>query len=133
MKEPLAELAAYSGPWYQVPDADLVRLTAAARAAGHRWDAIADACDNGPGKDIPGVIRQQYWIRPDFAPGLLFSATQRAARTLTGRDVGYYPADLAVPRLRAAGHRPGPRRTTHPRRARPRSGLRPAGLRPGRR
>ena len=34
MEDPLAELAAFSRPWYQVPDADLVRLTAAARAAG---------------------------------------------------------------------------------------------------
>jgi hypothetical protein len=60
----LAELAADSGPWYQVPDADLVRLTAAARAAGHRWAAIDNACDHGPGKDIPAVIRQQYWFTP---------------------------------------------------------------------
>jgi hypothetical protein len=44
----LAELAADSGPGYQVADADLVRLTAAARAAGHGWDVIADACDRGP-------------------------------------------------------------------------------------
>jgi hypothetical protein len=89
MGEPLAELAelaADSGPWYQVPDADLVRLGAGARAAGHRWDAIAGACDTGPGKDIPGVIRQQYWIRPDFGPGPLFSATQRAVRNLAGRE-----------------------------------------------
>ena len=55
MKDPLAELAAYSSPfpWYQVPDADLVRLTAAARAAGHRWDTIAAACDNGPARTSP--------------------------------------------------------------------------------
>ena len=91
MKEPLAELAAYSCPWYQVPDADLVRLTAAARAAGHRWDAITAACDNGPGQDIPAVIRQQYWISPGTGSGPLFSATQRAARNLTGRDAGYFP------------------------------------------
>jgi len=84
----LAELAAGSGPWYQVPDADLVRLTAAARAAGHRWDAIADACDRGPGTDIPGVIRQQYWLRPDFGPGPLFGATQRAVRNAGGGKTG---------------------------------------------
>jgi hypothetical protein len=76
----LAELAADSGPWHQVPDADLVRLTAAARAAGHRWDAIAAACDHGPARDIPGVIRQQYWIAPGPGPGFLFGATRRAAR-----------------------------------------------------
>ena len=81
----LAELAVDSGPWYEVPDADLVRLTAAARAAGHRWDAIADACGRWPGDDIPGVIRQQYWIRPDFGPGPLFDATQRAVPKLGGR------------------------------------------------
>jgi hypothetical protein len=91
MEEPLAELAAYSCCWYEVPDADLIRLTAAARAAGHRWDAIAASCDNGPGVDIPAVIRQQYWISPAVGPGPLFSATQRAARQLTGRDVGCYP------------------------------------------
>jgi hypothetical protein len=93
MQEPLGELAAYSTPfaWYKVPGADLVRMTAAARVAGHRWDAIADACDNGPGKDIPTVIRQQYWINPGIGPGPLFSATQRAARTLDGRDSGSFP------------------------------------------
>jgi hypothetical protein len=91
MDEPLAELAAYACCWYVVPDADLVRLTAAARAAGHRWDAIAVACANGPGMDIPAVIRQQYWISPAAGPGPLFSATQRAARKLIGRDAGCYP------------------------------------------
>ena len=93
VSEPLAELAEFaadSGPWYQVPDADLVRLTAAARAAGHRWDAIDNACDHGPGKHIPAVIRQQYWFTPLAGPGL-FGATQRAACTLTGRDAGSYP------------------------------------------
>jgi len=97
MKEPLAELTAYSRPWYQVPDADLVRLTAAARAAGHRWYAIA-ACDNGPGQDIPAVIRQQYWISPGIGPGPLFSATQRAVRSLTGSDADCCPA-LPCPAL----------------------------------
>ena len=91
MDEPLAELAAYSCSWYEVPDADLVRLTPAARAAGHRSDAIAASCDNGPGMDIPAVIRQQYWISLVVGPGPLFSATQRAARKLTGRDAGCYP------------------------------------------
>jgi hypothetical protein len=41
--------------------------------------------------DIPAVIRQQYWINPAVGPGPLFSATQRAARKLTGRDAGYFP------------------------------------------
>jgi hypothetical protein len=86
----LAGLAADSGPWFQVPDVDLVRLTAAARAAGHRWDAIAVACEHGPGRDIPAVIRQLYWFTPLAGPGL-FGTTQRAARTLSGRDAGSYP------------------------------------------
>jgi hypothetical protein len=90
MEEPLAELAGYSRGGSQVPDTDLVRLTAAARTAGHRWDAIAAACDNGPGQDIPGVIRQQYWISPAVGPGPLFSATQRAARNLAGHKAGCY-------------------------------------------
>jgi hypothetical protein len=88
MEQPLAELASHSRHGSQMPDADLVRLTAAARAAGHRWDAIADACDAGLSRDIPDVIRQQYWITPSAGPGPLFSAAQRAARTLTGRDGG---------------------------------------------
>ena len=79
MEDPLAELAGYSRGGSQVPDTDLVRLTAAARTAGHRWEAIAAACDNGPGQDIPGVIRQHYWISPAIGPGPLFSASQRAA------------------------------------------------------
>jgi hypothetical protein len=37
------------------------------------------------------VIRQQYWISPAVGPGPLFSATQRAARNLIGRDAGYFP------------------------------------------
>jgi hypothetical protein len=99
MEQPLAELAELavdSGPWYEVPDADLVRLTAAARAAGHRWDAIADACGRWPGDDIPGVIRKQYWIRPDFGPGPLFDATQRAVCKLGGREAAS-PAVLTWP------------------------------------
>ena len=75
----LAELAADSGPWHQVPDADLVRLTAAARAAGHRWDAIDNACDHGPGTDIPAVIRQQYWFTPLAGPGLFVPPSARPA------------------------------------------------------
>lgn len=129
MQEPLAELAAYSGPWYQVPDVDLIRLTTAARAAGYQWDAIAAACDNGPGKDIPAVIRQQYWFTPVAGPGL-FGATQRAARNLTGRDVGCFPPlTLVLPRLRAADHRPGRRPGPAPGLAAP---ARPARRRPGR-
>ena len=130
MKEPLAELVAYACPWYQVPDADLVRLTAAARATGHRWDAIEAACDNGPGKDIPAVIRQQYWFTPLAGPGL-FGATQHAARTLTGRDAGYYPP-LTWP-CPGCGQLITDLRTADLRRVRPRGGLRAAGTRPGRR
>ena len=78
--------------WYQVPGADLVRLTAAARVAGHLQDAIAAARGNGPDKDVPAVIRQQSWISPGIGPGPLFSAVLRAACTLDGRDSGCYPS-----------------------------------------
>ena len=63
------------------------------------------------------MIRQQYWISPPVGLGPLFSATQRAARNLAGHG-RRLPADLALPRLRAPGHRPRPRRTAGPRRAR---------------
>jgi len=52
---------------------------------------VAQAPPTGPGMDIPVVIRQQYWISLVVGPGPLFSATQRAARKLTGRDAGCYP------------------------------------------
>jgi hypothetical protein len=64
MQETLAELAAYSGPWYQVPDADLVRLTAAARVAGyrsvgrHRRRLQQRARQRHPGCDPPAVLDQ---------------------------------------------------------------------------
>jgi hypothetical protein len=102
MQEPPTELAAYSGPWRQGPDADLLRLTAAAQAAGHGQNDITDACDNGPGKDIPGVIRQQYWIKPDFWPGPRFSATQRAVRKL-----GHRPRPGRRPVYAERGHAAG--------------------------
>lgn len=38
MDKSLAELATYFGSKSRIPDQDLVRLTAAARAAGSRWE-----------------------------------------------------------------------------------------------
>jgi len=40
----VTELAAYFRTRTRVPDADLVRLTRAARVAGAGWAAIAAAC-----------------------------------------------------------------------------------------
>lgn len=73
--------------------------------------AIAAACDNGPGKDIPAVIRQQ---QPRHRARTVFQRDPARGRNLTGRDAGAFPplTDLAL---------------------RPRGGLHPAGLRPGRR
>ena len=34
------------------------------------------------------MIRRQYWIRPDFGPGPLFGATQRAVCKLEDRETG---------------------------------------------
>lgn len=44
MEEPLAELTGYFRRRSEVPDAELVRLAAAARSGGSRWDAIAADC-----------------------------------------------------------------------------------------
>lgn len=44
MDEPLAELAGYFRRKARLPDEELIRLTAAARAGGSRWDVMAAAC-----------------------------------------------------------------------------------------
>ena len=50
MDKPLAELAACFQSKSRLPDQALVQLTAAARAAGSRWDDIAAACGD---PDLP--------------------------------------------------------------------------------
>ena len=56
MDGPLAELAAYFRSRAAVPGQELIRLTAAARAGGSRWDAIAAACRVRDDRDITEVI-----------------------------------------------------------------------------
>ena len=55
MQEPLAELAGYFCRGTEVPDRELIRLAAAARAGGSRWDGIAAACGIRDYRDITGV------------------------------------------------------------------------------
>jgi hypothetical protein len=79
--EPLAKLSAYFRTKSRVPDPELVRLTAAARAAGSRWAGIAAACGVHTYQDLAGVL---YRIGGDTGAELLFSATQYAVEQLTG-------------------------------------------------
>ena len=88
--EALAELAAYFRRWREPPDAELVRLAAAARAAGSRWEAIAAACDE---RDAPGtaaVVYRPFGLIPGQGAGPLFRVTQHAVHSLIGSDGGYY-------------------------------------------
>lgn len=75
MDEPLAEHAAYFRRKARLPDQELIRVTAAARAGGSRWDVIAAACGIQTCKDLAGVI---FRITGDTGAELLFSATQYA-------------------------------------------------------
>jgi hypothetical protein len=49
MEEPLTELAGYFRQPVPPPDTDLLKLVSAARTAGHRWSALATACQPGAG------------------------------------------------------------------------------------
>ena len=80
MDKPLAELAACFRSKSRLPDQDLVRLTAAARAAGSRWEAIAAACGIQSYEDLAGVVDR---ITGETGADLLFSATQYAVEQLT--------------------------------------------------
>ena len=94
MDEPVAELAACFCRKTRLPDQDLVRLTAAARAAGSRWEAIAAACGIHSYEDLAGVI---YRITGETGADLLFSATQYAVEQLTGSQRRYPPLTWACP------------------------------------
>ncbi len=87
--EALAELAAYFRRWREPPDEDLVRLAAAARAAGSRWEAIAAACD-ARDQDAPGAVYRPFGLIPGQGAGPLFRVTQHVVHKLTGSDRGYY-------------------------------------------
>ena len=88
--EALAELAAYFRRWCEPPDAELVRLAAAARAAGSRWEAIAAACDARDDPDPAAVMYRPFGLIPGQGAGPLFRVTQHAVHELTGSDGGYY-------------------------------------------
>jgi hypothetical protein len=90
VNEPLAELAAYFRSKSPVPDEDLVRLTAAARAGGSRWADIAGACGVHTSKDITGIVSPAVWHTSDPGSELLFASTQYSLHKLTGSK-GYFP------------------------------------------
>lgn len=94
MRDPLAELAGYFRARSRLPDEDLVRLTAAARTAGSRWDAIAAACGVHTYEDLAGVV---YRITGETGAELLFSATQSAVEQLTGSQRRYPPLTWTCP------------------------------------
>jgi hypothetical protein len=60
----VTDLAASFHTRTRVPDADLVRLTRAARAAGSSWAAIAAACGVRTSQDIEGVVSSSGGILP---------------------------------------------------------------------
>ena len=121
MQDPLAELAGYFCRGTEVPDRELIRLAAAARAGGSRWDGIAAACGVRDYRDITGVLTLPCWNGSDTGADLLFSAAQHAVHAGDRQPRRVRPDVLAVPGLRAAGHRPRPRRPPGPYRARPRA------------
>jgi hypothetical protein len=97
--EPLAELAGYFRSTVPVADADqeLIRLTAAARAGGSRWDGIAVACGVRDYHDITAVAGLPCWEASDTGAELLFSAAQHAARKVTGSRGLFAPLDWVCP------------------------------------
>jgi hypothetical protein len=88
--EALAELADYFRRWCEPPDTELVRLAAAARAAGYRWEVIAAACDTRDDPDPAAVVYRPFGLIPGQGAGPLFRVTQHAVQKLTGSDSGYY-------------------------------------------
>jgi hypothetical protein len=95
--EPLARLAAYFRGNSRLPAQDLVRLTAAARAAGSRWDGIAAGCGLAASKDLRGTL---YWHGGQTGAEMLYCATQNAVRDLTGTQRYYPPLTWSCPQCR---------------------------------
>ena len=94
MDEPLAELAGYFRRKARVPDEELIRLTAAARAAGSRWEVMAAVCGIQDYQDLAGVL---YRVTGETGAELLFSATQYAIGQATGSRNYYSPLTWACP------------------------------------
>lgn len=92
-----------------MPDQELIRLTAAARARGSRWDVMAAACGIQTCKDLAGVIVR---VTGGTSAELLFSAAQYAIGQFTGSRNYYSPLTWACPHCgcqvtdRAPGGRP---------------------------
>jgi hypothetical protein len=86
MDEALAELAAYFRRWCELPDAELVRLAAAARSAGSRWDAIAAACDARDDPDPAGVVYNPHGLIPCISVTVRFYATRVARFAPNARE-----------------------------------------------
>ncbi len=125
MDEALAELAAYFGRRAVVPDQELVRLTATARAGGSRWGCHRRRVRR------PGLSGHHLGGQP----GLLGRLRDRGGAAVRFRPVLPAHANrerqpvscavLGLPRVRAAGHRPRSGWPDGPCRAWPRAGLRP--------
>ena len=101
MQEPLAELARYFCRGTEVPDQELIRLAAAARAAGSRWDGIAAACGVRDYRDITGVLTLPCWNGSDTGADLLFSAAQHAVHQVTGSRGVFAPMSWPCPGSRS--------------------------------
>jgi hypothetical protein len=95
--EPLAELSAYFRRKSEVPGTELVRLTAAAREGGSRWDAIAVGCGVRDYHDITRVVGLPCWKADDTGAELLFSATQYAVEQATGAQRRWPPLTWICP------------------------------------
>jgi hypothetical protein len=94
MDASLAELATHFRSNCRLPDQDLARLTAAARAGGSRRDAIAAACGVTTRSNLGDVIDR---ATGDTGAELLFSATQHAVAHLTGSQHYWPPLTWACP------------------------------------
>jgi hypothetical protein len=84
MDDPATELAAYFRARRPVPDGELIRLTSAARSAGHNWAGIAAACGVLRHRDIGGIVSLPGGRIPHTGAGLLYRATQNAVERLIG-------------------------------------------------
>ena len=129
MDEPLVELAGYFRRKARVPDEELIRLTAAARASGSRWDVMAAACGIQTHQDLAGVI---YRITGESGAELLFSATQYAIGKVTGSRNYYSPLIWTCPHCgcQVTDRAPAAGRSTS---SMAMPGVCPAGSGPGRR
>jgi len=84
MDDPAAELAAYFQARTPVPDEELIRLTSAARGAGHSCADIAAACQVQRRQDTGGVVFGPGGRTAHTGAGLLYQATQGAVERSTG-------------------------------------------------